>query len=1046
MLPLASLRITQVGPAIFAAPSSANYNEQEAQAQQKQNASTHHIPHGTRSKHISPLGITLVWDAAHGNRPLHDHPLQNSLHHKRDVSDEQGSVIDSPHHHQNEQEIFQSSHQQYVTRNRSHCTRNATNGDSQSVHDAQYSGNAHLQAHYQQNAGGSVLNQNFTSHHTHYDPHLINNACHSLVKSHGPGCLARGNLHLASCHCISHFWFHGEHVAPPNFEGTDQSNCEVTLSLEGTFIQTSEHQVLCMLGCAVRPTPLSHPSLSPLSSQNRHGKLHIKPQCTVHGCKEIIEYNEAPIFTATDCNISLDVVYPINLTKQSFSSHGVISSLRGHDDPLYFRPFSVSAVYFSTPSRYRYASQQDSADCELEGDSRWNVHPLHCDDLRQVLDELHLSLSYEDEAPILPSTLCRIGPFTSHIPNMTISNTAQIHEFACSSYGSVLRVRFFLTASLAGHSHKSKHTEFFLKSAAELTLSVEGILNKTSGKLCGNACSLKPSHLNQPAYASQGDDYDCKIGVYLDVNSQISLSNRWMVEGRLVYQGDVSNEMFFPPLKLQTNWPSSYDKERVIPYPINYQYTRIEEVYEILPLDEEHVDGYVYPSSVGYEQYCADTAKKLTFEAMGCVASGRNQLHLQLDVIAVESCVLLEVQTKANDSTSSGRDLQSQHTRIAVEMWIGGAHVAAEGLYDTGSRLMALAACTYADFAFAERSPDMLFGGESDCSISIIVQFPPSSLTWFKERVWKVSIASTRHVSDKLFFEPLDILDRQLNTPAETKRLHRRLEGGLRLLVSSGTLYCCISQLALGRKVTDIYIPISLTMITFQGAGMAIPMIVQYLATFKGNGFDFLALSNQDSSVELMGALTNIIRCLSCLTLICLFVCIIRARLRKAEGRFTRMEASVAKVCILLHFGTFAVFTIAGAWDTAGSHGLLLSKSFWIFYATRASQWKRDLEVYGSFLQDLFLLPQVMQNHLCREKTIMRPLHPKFYGGITFLQVVMHAYHFHKCKFRKERLNWNFLVECILTIIALLLVVCVLAQRKSDDKNTKKKYHMLSSI
>ena len=158
-----------------------------------------------------------------------------------------------------------------------------------------------------------------TNHH-HHHPHEDSDQNSSDPAKNGPACLIKGNLHLASCLCWSHFWFHGERVAPPHFSGHDRSDCEMILSFEGIFVRSSHKQMVCMLGCADRPFMMPKNSSSSDIPQYEQ-ELHLYPKCAQgHGCKEGIRYAPPRIPTIRDCEISLQLVYPSKLTIRTFST------------------------------------------------------------------------------------------------------------------------------------------------------------------------------------------------------------------------------------------------------------------------------------------------------------------------------------------------------------------------------------------------------------------------------------------------------------------------------------------------------------------------------------------------------------------------------------------------------------------------------------------------------------------------------------------------------------------------------------------------------
>ena len=166
--------------------------------------------------------------------------------------------------------------------------------------------------------------------------------------------------------------------------------------------------------------------------------------------------------------------------------------------------------------------------------------------------------------------------------------------------------------------------------------------------------SSDPTFREKEQHREHDDGYNCNIGIDLDINPYISLSKRWIVEGRLF--STQIDEFSFPPLKLQTLWPSKYERHKRVSHPITYKYTRIDEAEIDINNDmlmsnemiiwDGHLEGSVYPTISPNDTCHLNLARKLSFEATSLAISHepllKEGIYLKVEVIAIESCVLLK--------------------------------------------------------------------------------------------------------------------------------------------------------------------------------------------------------------------------------------------------------------------------------------------------------------------------------------------------------------------------------------------------------------------
>lgn len=201
-------------------------------------------------------------------------------------------------------------------------------------------------------------------------------------------------------------------------------------------------------------------------------------------------------------------------------------------------------------------------------------------------------------------------------------------------------------------------------------------MNRTSGKLCLIVCALKPLHLRATNASNREDDYNCNIRVNLQINSYINITLRWLVEGRLYSTiTDPHNESYFAELKLQSYWLLNGVHEHKVARPITYIYTWIDEIHNRLRANGTSADrskwNYKYPTSSGQDLCLTDLAHQLRLDAVSSqfiMKRSKKSVHLKLDVIAVESCVILEGDNQPR--TEYSNVTRSNLLRMGVEIWL----------------------------------------------------------------------------------------------------------------------------------------------------------------------------------------------------------------------------------------------------------------------------------------------------------------------------------------------------------------------------------------
>ena len=381
-------------------------------------------------------------------------------------------------------------------------------------------------------------------------------------------------------------------------------------------------------------------------------------------------------------------------------------------------------------------------------------------------------------------------------------------------------------------------------------------------------------------------------------------------------------------------------------------------------------------------------------------------------------------------------------------------HIVAEGLYDSTRGMMKLIGCSSPLTEFSDNVTDTDFNNNIlDCDIQISIQYPAlNNRRWFETLRWMVSITSTRPPNDKSFFKPINIIlgPYSLHNTEREDVSHKVVHSVLQLVALLGCLYCILEHLAglnaCPLKLRDNPYPFySLTKLFFQWTGMVLPLAM-YLFSLITDPVSSLIpkVHDQDPLVmELIEALINIARSLCCFALIFLFISVKRARREQHPAK--ARECLVMEICTAIYMVMFVLYMAMGALDTMETKTMAMSRSFWLFYVTSATRWKTDLEEFGGYLLDLFLLPPVVQNCVvCTQNR--RILLPLFYVGITIMQSGLHLHNlfFWKWKAPETSEKPSIALELSLPCLSILLALTLhLQQTKVIMTNVPIKFRWL---
>ncbi|MED6110964.1 hypothetical protein PIB30_047961 [Stylosanthes scabra] len=468
-----------------------------------------------------------------------------------------------------------------------------------------------------------------------------------------------------------------------------------------------------------------------------------------------------------------------------------------------------------------------------------------------------------------------------------------------------------------------------------LTLSAEGTWDSSTRKLCMTGC-----------VNSALDSEECNYQISLHYPNVFSIKQRSVMLGSIYSITDETNTSFMPllfdslrrpsdlkSLGLYNNTYYSYSKVELAAANKKKNqpsklFTSIKELFLKYPTLVDGLDSHAHLNLL---------SNKLNFH--GCAVhqqSLRNQnsmVYMQMEVLSLDA----SYQHEATEPEEKNLINISLHLTFS-ERYLDESAVLfpyfLEGVYDPLAGDMHLIGCRK-----VSSNDNSSVDHGLDCLLEVMVQYPSESTRWLKHPSVEMTITSQRSAEDVLHFKPIT-LKTTMNSYNEHEQdcaLMKIFEGVLKLLISLAAVGIIWSQLC--------YMNSNEGSIPYMSLGTLALLIFGYGAELI-TATEILFESNEYSS-------RNLLYGLQIPTILLVLVSLLLTVKQ-------HQKVSEAKNMPNGYYFVPAMAMI--------------------------------LKVLALKMQDLFLMPQVIENIACSSQ--VRPLRKTYYLGLTLLRLIIHFYHY----------------------------------------------------
>jgi hypothetical protein len=605
---------------------------------------------------------------------------------------------------------------------------------------------------------------------------------------------------------------------------------KLQILLQGVYTEmrlpgSGGERVLCMVGDAVLPVRGSNSKEQwDWAKNDGRGSSNLVP----------------PV--VSDGNILLVLRYPKTPTLTTRAVHGVMTSTNAKSDSAYFD--TVRLVSQLSGRGYQFQQQDMEHDAAASGDDE---HPSSFHEGAAM--EHHYSLnsgtspcdivyqSIPSMMEVVPNWDCkgtddfcsRLGPFVSSSsrsrPATATSSTEEDTAFTrsaiaviglqCESMGgSIGGTAAARVAAVFRYVPPWEHHPMAAKRTglSSTTLSAEGVWIPSTGRAHMVAC------------LGVGKEA-CHYRVTLSLQTTVSMTRRAIVAGQITAMDGRSH----PPLLFQQRLCGRFAPYVTSRRRMSYIYTKVDQAVDLLRASKPtgFRDSFVAKSLLSYPSVDDSGAANGDIANIGSLSNLADELDLRYQCMEIKlppivpewidrSSSFFELQI-LSAGTLVGRSYSPQLRRrprmrivellkrvhgekrqqilnLSAElMAYGNCHgpspvMSLEGVYNAEDGRMYMLGCRTVHAPrrrLLSMSKDLEDG--MDCSIEVIVEYPPTTTRWLISRPAKVSIASTRDDDDPLHFNRTE-LDMLPVKNRQTRSLDLELHE-LAKLVVKGFLY-----------------------------------------------------------------------------------------------------------------------------------------------------------------------------------------------------------------------------------------------------------------
>ncbi|XP_027086528.2 uncharacterized protein LOC113782175 [Coffea eugenioides] len=786
------------------------------------------------------------------------------------------------------------------------------------------------------------------------------------------------------------------------------------IDFEGVYIETKKdggQRLLCMLGNTTLPFWTSAPGTSSFTvslSNNRPRLLQ-------------------------DGRLLLVLHYPniLSLTKRAIL--GELRSLNEPKNPRYFDVIHISSQ-LNAFSKYKFSSEKlKSRTCDLRL-------------FRQDLDDDGANRFNNTEFCIVMRSFS--GYLFNIVPNWRFFNTGRLGPFFLGR-GTHKNVRLIMQKFICETmSNSARIAALFRAFPAEMegdiagirtgisdmTMAVEGIWDASKGHLCLVGC---------PGVSSSGlQGCDSQISLYFP--HSFSIKQRSIIFGSISSISSEDNsydpilfelEMRPSDLRLVHGWYGSYFllynyskielaeafwkrsqsvglvnlikpfflsypakiiqlprlvadvKRLVLSYSSLWKAKDVFAHYEINSLSYDlRISCYGTPVS-SYNSHKPDVFIELEVLALGPLAMGRRNPWLHKDTAFSDNAVKVSKSEVLNVSLSLM--FTQEPLKFTEKDYKNVSKLFLEGVYDPLAGEMYLIGCRRVTVQTSTLNLERGF----DCLIEVKIRYPDEALRWLVNPEAEITITSLRNEDDSLYFHPIELQTSMLpyNEHQEDAVFRKVFEEILRNLMITASIALISSQLLYMKKNVDGIPYISVIMLSLQFLGYAYPVLSnsKFLLQEKECQFQY-GLLGYDQLLTLLDYTAK---------LLVLTALVMTATLMRKVTEFRKQPHpdSPSKpigvpqdkrvrqiIAVILVPGLLSYFLL---YRSIFENEDVISR---IGDTQLEKIWTYKTQEFMGFIQDLFLLPQIVENVISHSP--FRPLGKLYYIGFTLMRVVTHLY------------------------------------------------------
>ncbi|KAL3694089.1 hypothetical protein R1sor_007740 [Riccia sorocarpa] len=707
----------------------------------------------------------------------------------------------------------------------------------------------------------------------------------------------------------------------------------LTFEVEGIYQQAQDEDMVCMLGCAYLPSPDAGLTWSNVQNQDR--------------TKQLIK----------DCDIMVQLHYPLSYNLTSRVIRGEIKSLRSADQPFYFWPISLTSQ-ITVDSLYE-ANAKDLAEsvCSSESPGSRYVDAYRptqmdfCDLATEYLTGAWIDIDPNWNCSVSQEFCGRIGPFAPYSEDYyhvkeedynTSKALIMVQNFRSRCFNeeevevpvsSVFRLVPVAESLTVAHSRSALDAQ---------TIVMEGYWTNASDHLCMVGCAVNESN-HQPEL--------CDLRVCLSIPLSLTIKHRNVFDGSI---SSIQEEPPFYPLSFHVK----LDYNRGFPWrlssELHYNYTSLEAAEAVLNKYEPvynsfHTSWLKYPKLIGgalnhyrllsedlsldYSVDSQDVAQVrfvvvaiddyLPFLWSGFVqassgSSGSGSSSMEEGVL--DPVVNDSIRTDTDPAVTNRLKEKRQYLNIAGTLSINQPlvwkefKIFTEGLYNPKDGKMYMTGCRSVTAQWEVISdPGWGLDEGMDCDIEVVIIYPATFASWLSNPSVQVVVKSTRTEDNPFYFDEIKVRTRPILYRKQREQLlsQKSVEGALSVLTLSLMLVCIISQLLYVRNHPESAPYISLVMVAIQAMGYALPLVTgaEALLTRK---FDYRRdfFYRESGWTQMIIYLDKILTLVAFLFTVRLFEVVWRTRTALPSAH-SPGERGVAFTCLILHtLGLISVMSL----------------------------------------------------------------------------------------------------------------------------------------